>query len=121
MIDGVKDDSIEKIRSEFSVQSIKVRNTQSSFVFYLFFFYLFAMPFICNAFVLQNLQSQSPDESFKIKETYILIAVIALMSLLLGIIIYFYIHSTQRYMLLTRNQKMFNFLDLEAQLSFFPC
>lgn len=119
MIDGVKDDSIEKIRSEFSVQSIKVRNTQSSF--FIGFFILFAMPFICNTFVLQNLQSQSPDESFKIKETYILIAVIALISLLLGIIIYFYIQSTQRYMLLTRNQKMFNFLDLAAQLSFFPC
>lgn len=36
MIDGVKDDSIEKIRSEFSVQSIKVRNTQSSFFWFFY-------------------------------------------------------------------------------------
>nr|XP_034311820.1 cadherin-23-like [Crassostrea gigas] len=66
-IDRLKGDALAEARNKYSIQSIS------------------------------DLQSQRNVQSFKIKETYILIAVISLMSLVLCIVIYFYIKSTQRY------------------------
>lgn len=96
-------DSLKGLRDEFAVQAIGV-----SFVFiYLFTFICLIMNLVIDVYLfyrnvialfsLQALTIKDPiTNENKIKETYILVAVIVLLALILGILIYFYIVSNTR-------------------------